>query len=127
MWDHSRPPSPWSKHRRVTAAERDAQARVADTMRHETACMLAGKPIPPKRRRRQKREDGGRMKPISPAEAEQLGEFIATHGHEILSVLNMARGEVHEFEIARAYRAILRGEPRAHEGWLRVVRRFSSM
>jgi hypothetical protein len=124
MWDFSVAPSPWSKRCRVTAGERDQQARSADTARCEAAALTAGTPLPAKPRRRS-RKDGGRAVIITPAEAETLWAFLGTHGAEIVSLLALARSEADELELARAYRAILDGKSDAHLAWLRVVRRLS--
>jgi hypothetical protein len=125
MWDMSRSPSPTSKHRRVTAAEREQQARVAETARRETTAMLAGTPIPSKPRRRQARNDGRRTMPISPAQADQLWGFLGAYGNEIAAVLALARSETDQLAIAQAYQAVKDGKPAAHAAWHDLVRLFS--
>lgn len=120
MWDFSRPFAASSKWRRVTAGQRAQQFRTGDTLRREAAVLEAGGTVPVPKRRRY----GGAPKPAAPvgtAEAAVLRTFLGAHGRDIAGLLARAEGEPQQLALARGYRAILNGEPGAHEAWGRLL------
>jgi hypothetical protein len=123
MWDFSRPFPAASKWRRVKPADLQRQEKTAAALRRETTLLQAGAAVPVAMRRRVRETDTG--DDIGPDEATALRAFIRRHGDGIAGLLAQVPDESRQLAIARGYRAIVTGQPGAHDAWVRLMRRLS--
>ena len=118
MWDFSQPKPAASRARiPLTAAQRDQQAKVAARARAMAEILEDGKtaPRPPSPRRTKP------TAPVGTAEAAELRAFLDSRGHAISGVLARAENEQARLKLARAYRAVVTGEPHAQAAWCQLL------
>ena len=125
MYDFGKLPGPSSKWRRVTPDQRLRAAEAADKFGREVAAALhSGQPITPPPPKRRVCGDGRAGKPLRSDEIAGLRMCMGTHGRDIADILNAAPDEGTALEIARAYRNVVQGAPRAHETWGALLSRL---
>lgn len=116
-WDMSRPAS--VKQRSVTPEQRTRQQQAAQNARREADAILAGIAVPVPIARPKRRAE---PKEVPASEARALWAFLSTEaGSEINALVARLSSPVGQLRLLRAYRACVRGEPRAHETWARLL------
>jgi hypothetical protein len=114
----SAPPS--RKQRAVTAETLRRQQLVAENARREADAITTGRPLPALVTSRPVKRPGPRAVPA--VEQDEFWAFAATdEGRAINKLLLEFSSPYQQLRLLRAHRNCCRGEPYAHEAWVRLL------